>query len=214
MKSPRTVRVTPSLVISVLALLLALGSTSYAAGLARNSVGTLQLKNKAVTTAKLKDSAVTGAKVKNRSIGRADLAPGTVAGTTRSVLRTVPASGNSIKIAENAGVVVVGRCEDSGDSAMANIQLASSDGAGVTGGLISTRERGGDLQTFASSTGAFGPGAINFQAQSDPDFPGALNISGHLRAARGATVLVDIGVTAVGGTTSSCTFDVLLAPTG
>jgi len=47
----------PALVISLIALFVALGGTTYAASnLPRNSVGTAQLKNKAVTSAKLAKS--------------------------------------------------------------------------------------------------------------------------------------------------------------
>ena len=61
-------RPSPALVISCLALALALGGTSYAAAVAlpKGSVGTAQLKN----------SAVTSQKVKNRTLLRADFAPG------------------------------------------------------------------------------------------------------------------------------------------
>jgi hypothetical protein len=52
----------PALVISLIALFVALGGTSYAAitSLPANSVGTKQLKNGAVTKAKLNASALTG----------------------------------------------------------------------------------------------------------------------------------------------------------
>ena len=58
----------PALVISCVALAIALGGTGYAtvSQVPRNSVGTPQLKN----------SAVTSAKVKNRSLLRADFAAG------------------------------------------------------------------------------------------------------------------------------------------
>jgi hypothetical protein len=61
-------RPSPALVISCLALTLALGGTGYATVLQvpKNSVGTPQLKNSAVTTIK----------VKNRSLLRADFASG------------------------------------------------------------------------------------------------------------------------------------------
>ena len=61
-------RPSPALVISCVALAIALGGTSYAAAVAlpKGSVGTPQLKNSAVTTAK----------VKNRTLLRADFAPG------------------------------------------------------------------------------------------------------------------------------------------
>ena len=61
-------RPSPALVISCVALTLALGGTSYATvqALPKNSVGTTQLKN----------SAVISAKVKDRSLKRVDFAAG------------------------------------------------------------------------------------------------------------------------------------------
>jgi hypothetical protein len=61
------------MIVAILALLVALGGTSYAAfKLPVNSVGTKQLKKNAVTSAKLKKSAVTGAKVKKHSLVATD----------------------------------------------------------------------------------------------------------------------------------------------
>lgn len=71
-------RITPSILISSLALFIALGGASYAA-LGKNSVGSKQLKKSAVVTKKIKknaivtskirNNAVTGAKVKESSLG-------------------------------------------------------------------------------------------------------------------------------------------------
>jgi hypothetical protein len=68
------------MVVASLALLLALGGTSFAAAtaIAPHSVGTLQLKNFAVGTAQLKTNAVVGGKVKNGTLSRLDFAPGQV----------------------------------------------------------------------------------------------------------------------------------------
>jgi hypothetical protein len=66
------------MIVACLALLVALGGTSMAAAtqLAKNSVGTAQLKNAAVTNPKIKNSAINSAKVANKSLLRSDFAPG------------------------------------------------------------------------------------------------------------------------------------------
>jgi hypothetical protein len=75
----RYLRIHPATAISLVALFVALGGTSYAAvTAARNSVGTVQLKNSAVTAAKLADGAVTATKVKDGSLTARDFAAGTL----------------------------------------------------------------------------------------------------------------------------------------
>ena len=57
-------RPSPALVVASVALLIALGGTSYAAfRLPRNSVGTTQLKRNSVTTSKIKNGGVTASKI-------------------------------------------------------------------------------------------------------------------------------------------------------
>jgi hypothetical protein len=59
----------PALVVSIVALVVALGGTAYAGSLiATNSVGTTQLQNGAVTTKKLKNGAVTTSKITNGAV--------------------------------------------------------------------------------------------------------------------------------------------------
>jgi hypothetical protein len=59
----------PAFVVSVVALIVALGGTSYAAlSLPKGSVGTKQLKNKAVTNAKLASNSVGKADIKNGGV--------------------------------------------------------------------------------------------------------------------------------------------------
>ncbi|HYJ21522.1 MAG TPA: hypothetical protein VEW07_05815 [Solirubrobacterales bacterium] len=63
-------RPSPALVISILALFIALGGTSYAVTqLPKNSVGTAQLKKNAVTGAKVKDGSLSGADVDVATLG-------------------------------------------------------------------------------------------------------------------------------------------------
>lgn len=61
-------RMTYSNVIASLALFVALGGAAVASGLARNSVGTRQIRNGAVTTAKLKNAAVNARKLAQGSV--------------------------------------------------------------------------------------------------------------------------------------------------
>lgn len=59
----------PALVISLIALFVALGGTSYAAlNLPKNSVGAKQLKKNAVTVTKIKNGSVTAAKINTKGL--------------------------------------------------------------------------------------------------------------------------------------------------
>jgi hypothetical protein len=85
-------RLTYANVMSSIAVFLVLGgATALAAGLAKNSVGSKQLKKNAVTSAKIKNNAVTGAKVKDGSLSGSDINP--------AGLGTVPTANNAAKAA-------------------------------------------------------------------------------------------------------------------
>ncbi len=72
-------RITPSLVISVIALVVALGGASYAAlKIPKNSVGSKQLKKNSVTAKKIKKNAVTAAKLKANSVDSSKVKDGTL----------------------------------------------------------------------------------------------------------------------------------------
>lgn len=69
MRMFRARRPSPALVVACIALVMALGGTSYAAfTLPKNSVGAKQLKKNAVTTRKIKNGAVTNSKIKNGAV--------------------------------------------------------------------------------------------------------------------------------------------------
>jgi hypothetical protein len=71
----------PAMAVSVTALVVALGGTSYAAvTLKANSVGTKQLKNGAVTTPKIANGAVTTPKIANGAVTTPKIANGAVTG--------------------------------------------------------------------------------------------------------------------------------------
>jgi hypothetical protein len=62
-------RPSPAMVVACIALVVALGGTSYAIqALPQNSVGSKQLKNNAVTSKKIKNGAVTTKKIKNGAV--------------------------------------------------------------------------------------------------------------------------------------------------
>ena len=71
-------RPSPAMVVACVALVVALGGTSYATVLQvpRSSVGTAQLKTGAVTTKKIAPNAITAAKVRNGSLLKADFRAG------------------------------------------------------------------------------------------------------------------------------------------
>ena len=80
MKTRLPGRVTYANVVSTLALFLLLsgGAALAATKLAKNSVGTKQIKNSSITTAKIKNSSITTAKIKNRAVSGAKVKDGTI----------------------------------------------------------------------------------------------------------------------------------------
>jgi hypothetical protein len=109
-------RLTYANVMSSIAVFLVLGgATALAAGLAKNSVGSKQLKKNAVTTAKIKNGAVTTSKIKNGAI--------TGAQVNASTLGTVPnanhaGSADNAKNADNANHA--GSADTAGSAGNAN----------------------------------------------------------------------------------------------
>jgi hypothetical protein len=83
-------RPSPSMIVALIALVVAVAGTSYAAvKLPRASVGAKQLKKNAVTRAKIRRNAVTGVKIKNRSILGKDIRIGSVGTVPSASVATV-----------------------------------------------------------------------------------------------------------------------------
>ena len=90
----------PAIVVSLIALFVALGGTTYAAtSLPKNSVGAAQLKKNAVTSAKVKKGSITGAKVKVGSLLAIDFKAGQLPAGGITGLQTV--KGSSIVLSPN-----------------------------------------------------------------------------------------------------------------
>jgi hypothetical protein len=101
MKRIRLRRPSFATTLAFIALMVALGGTTYAAlKLPKNSVGSKQLKKNAVTGAKIKKNAVTGAKVKDQSLTGKDINLGQ--------LGTVPTAQTANSLAPPEPVHVVG----------------------------------------------------------------------------------------------------------
>jgi hypothetical protein len=121
-------RPSPAMVVACLALLVALSGTGIAAAtqVARNSVGTPQLKDSAVTNAKIRKNAVNSSKVAARSLLRSDFAPGQLpagpvgpqgpAGPTGPAGPAGPAGVVGAVTVRQASVNVPGSAADSGIS--------------------------------------------------------------------------------------------------
>ncbi len=103
-------RPSPALVISCIALTVALGGTSYATVLnvPKNSVGSAQLKSAAVTNKKLAANAVTSAKVANGTLVPADFKSSTLpsgpAGPVGPAGPAGPAGLSGVERVESTGV--------------------------------------------------------------------------------------------------------------
>lgn len=96
--------VSPALVISCIALAVALSGTGYAAfALPANSVGTSALKNNAVTHAKLAANAVTGSNVQDGSLSSADFKSGQIPGQT---FYSASKPGDGVPLPTNADTTV------------------------------------------------------------------------------------------------------------
>jgi hypothetical protein len=118
-------RLTYANVVSSIALFLVLGgATALAAGLAKNSVGSKQIKKNAVTTAKIKNNAVTTGKIKNGAITGAKVNLGS--------LGTVPnaAHANSADSAGSAGSA--GNANTVGGVGVAELDYRAEDVAPLT----------------------------------------------------------------------------------
>ncbi len=168
MRNPKFHRPSPALVVSVIALSVALGGTSYAAiVLPANSVGTRQIKK----------NAVTGAKVKNGSLRKADFGAGQIpAGATGA---TGAAGANGATGATGPK----GAKGDKGDAGtdgtgIANIVVRESASTAVAASAIVsvtasclTGERATGGGWDASGTGEFGTVALDSQPTMSAGVP-------------------------------------------
>lgn len=209
-----------ALAVSLLSLLVAVGATSYAAGLARGSVGTPQLRAGAVTTPKVRDAAVTGAKVRDRSIGLGDLAPGARPTRGTHVNRTFAVGQGSVVLASVNGVAVTAACQEiSPAGASARLGLRSDDpdasSAPLTSNLVAVRRDQGAAAPVVSTTGASLPfSGYDLSVNAADIGVGNASLDGVVQSDAAVPVRVEIGLSAIGAATTlrGCRFRVVLTP--
>jgi len=139
-----TKRLTYANVMSSIAVFLVLGGAAVAAGLAKNSVGSKQLKKNAVTTAKIKANAVTTAKIKNGAITGAKVnagSLGTVPNATHADSANSAGNANTV-----AGFTIRKFFYASGETA-GRTTLVSLNGLTLTGGCA-----GGEVELIATTS--------------------------------------------------------------
>jgi hypothetical protein len=140
-------RPSPALAISILALFVALGGTSYAVTqLPKNSVGTAQLKKNAVTGAKVKDGSLSGTDIDVATLGTVPAATSANrAGTAQTADRAGTAG--SADSARTAGTATRADTAGRADSA------GTADSAS-TAGSATTAANAGNAQTLGGKTAA------------------------------------------------------------
>jgi hypothetical protein len=135
-------RPSPSMVVAVIALILALSGTAVAfQALGKNSVGTRQLRSKAVTTGKIANNAVNGAKVANRSLSSADIkfsssdvVPG--ADNANHALSADSLSGGHAAACPAGTTLIRGTCFDSSSNPPLGSVTAAADACAAKGGYL------------------------------------------------------------------------------
>lgn len=131
----------PSMAVALLALFIALSGSAYAA-IAKNAVGTRQLKSKAVTTGKIANNAINSAKVADHSLTGADIniaALGTVpsAQSAQSAANADTVGGHGASCPANT-VLLRGVCFDSSPGPLVNGVQAAADACAAKGGWLPT----------------------------------------------------------------------------
>ncbi|WP_139977640.1 hypothetical protein [Nocardioides litoris] len=219
-----------ALAVSVLSLLVAVGASSYAAGLARGSVGTVQLRTGAVSAAKIKagavtgpkirSGAVTGAAVRDGSIGRADLGAGVLPPRPTYVRRTMTVGDPGVRLAAVNGVGYDVRCQPQGGSgALAVLDVAAVAPGGTLSPLTATfavvRRDAGSSAPEVSTAGASDPfSSTQLLSSTAGAGSGQTSLSGVVQYLDRPPARVDLGLSAVGGSPGRCRVTVLVEPLG
>lgn len=174
-------RLTYANVMSSIAVFLVLGgATALAAGLAKNSVGSKQLKKNAVTTAKIKKNAVTTSKIKNGAITGAKVNAGTlgtVPNANHANTADTAGSAGSAGNADTVGGLRIVKFSFNGSGAIGKteilnlngLQLQASCASGSVTLTATTSVFGGEIAAWASdASGSAGNGEGEYEDEFSP----------------------------------------------
>jgi hypothetical protein len=180
MSTIRTRRPSAALVISVLALIMALGGTSYAAfSLPNNSVGTKQLRKGSVTTTKIKNRSVTKAKLNMRGLTvpnamhahSAELAQ-IAASAQEATSATFSEKATHAVTADSANAIAYGHVLPDGaldGEHSKNVVLATKPATGVYCMKVSVPVAGAAVTNDFAATGRFGTASAVLAGQDGPN---------------------------------------------
>ena len=145
----KRLRPSPAMIVAIVALVLSLGGTSYAAIiLPANSVGTKQIKKSAVVSSKVKNESLTAADVKNESLTTSDVKDGslTASDIADGSLTTSDIADGSLTTSDISAASL---------STLGRVAIASNDVniTGPTSRVAVVRLDGARRQASCSSTG-------------------------------------------------------------
>jgi hypothetical protein len=140
-KRRRFGRPSPAMVVAIIALVLALTGSAFAA-IAKNAVGTRQLKGKSVTTGKIANNAVNSTKVADHSLTGADINVGALGTVPKATSADAAANANTVgghsASCPGGTVLLRGTCFDSSPGPLASSVQAAADACASKGGYLPT----------------------------------------------------------------------------
>ncbi|MBJ7470055.1 MAG: hypothetical protein JHD16_02090 [Solirubrobacteraceae bacterium] len=148
MRRPRLRSPSPAMAVSVLALFLALtGSVVAATKLARNSVGSSEIKNKSIKGGDIANDAVSGVQLDEESLGVVPRAATAGTATAATAAKTADRAG-SAATADRAGSAAT--ADRAGSAATADRATSAGDADRLGGKSASDFARSGDVFTVSA----------------------------------------------------------------
>ncbi len=165
MGSTRGRKPSPSMIVALVALFVALAGTAFAAGLAKNSVKSKQIKDGAVASVDVKDNGLTGTDINEESL--TGLPGSSLADSAVATSKIADGAVTTSKIADGAvgGADLAANSVDSSKVGAGSLLLSDMVVASITFDLTAT---GGNLAAHTCSWATkFPPGAQPYPQSGD-----------------------------------------------